>query len=367
MLSSPNGSNLKRSHRLLELDALRGIAVIFVVCFHLTMGREQARFFSLGVTGVDLFFVISGFVILLTLEKINKWQDFVMSRFSRLYPTYWFCVTLTAGMMVAKSLVSGGTFGGVSIVQYLANMTMVQTYLGVPDIDGSYWTMIVEMLFYIFMFSIFLLKKLPQIERIGVVTLVPVILYHLTLNTQFHIIHQILGRFLPIINHFPLFLAGILAYKIKFDRPLFLRYLGIVLCFMIQYRLFFDGGKSRFFIEQPAYGIMLLFYLLLVFLYTNNQLSFIVNRASLFMGNISYSLYLIHQFLALEIIMPLVMKYAHVDFWVAGFGVALPMTIAIAALINQYVEKPMTQYLRSRFNDRSRMTSPSRTVSADRD
>jgi peptidoglycan/LPS O-acetylase OafA/YrhL len=355
------------SPRFLELDALRGIAVMFVVCFHLTMGHDSAKFFNLGVTGVDLFFVISGFVILLTLEKVNQWQDFVVSRFSRLYPTYCFCVTLTAGMMVVKSIVSGGRLGGVSIGQYLANMTMFQLYLGVPDIDGSYWTMIVEMIFYIFMFSVFLLKKLPKIERIGLFMLVPVILYHLTLNTQYHIVHQALGRYLPLINHFPLFFAGILVYKIKFDRSTFLRHLGIVVCFMIQYQLFFDGGKSRFFIEQPAYGAMLLFYLLLVFLYTNNQLSFIVNRASLFMGNISYSLYLLHQFLALEVIMPVAMKYAHVNFWVAGLGIALPITIVVATLINQYVEKPMTRRIRSWYKDHSKTTAQPRIVSADRD
>ncbi len=339
------------SNRLLELDALRGIAVILVVVFHLTMGREQAKYFSVGVTGVDLFFVISGFVILLTLEKVKRWEDFVLSRFSRLYPTYCFCVTFTACMMITKSILTTGTLSGISLGQYLANMTMFQTYLGISDIDGSYWTMIVEMLFYIFMLSIFLLKKLDSIEVIGFFSLIPVFLYHLTLNTQYHIIHQALGRYLPIINHFPLFLAGILVYKIKFDRPNFLRYLGIVGCFMLQYNLFFDGGKSRFFIEQSFYGIMLLIYLLIVFIYTSNQLKFIVNRASLFMGEISYSLYLLHQFIALEIIIPAAMNYAHIDFWVASFVIALPVVILLAALINRYIEKPMTRYIRSKYKE----------------
>ena len=50
-----------KSTRYKELDALRGIAALVVVLFHLTMEREQAKLgFELGVTGVDLFFIISG-------------------------------------------------------------------------------------------------------------------------------------------------------------------------------------------------------------------------------------------------------------------------------------------------------------------
>jgi peptidoglycan/LPS O-acetylase OafA/YrhL len=88
------------SNRLQELDALRGIAVILVVFMHITIENDQAKdIFELGVTGVDLFFVISGFVILLTLEKTKSWQDFVISRFSRLYPAYWVSVTTTTVLM----------------------------------------------------------------------------------------------------------------------------------------------------------------------------------------------------------------------------------------------------------------------------
>jgi peptidoglycan/LPS O-acetylase OafA/YrhL len=92
---------IDRPRRLLELDALRGIAAIAVVCFHLGLSyqEESHKIFNLGVTGVDLFFIISGFVILMTLEKTKNWQDFIISRASRLYPVYWVCVSLTAALM----------------------------------------------------------------------------------------------------------------------------------------------------------------------------------------------------------------------------------------------------------------------------
>lgn len=148
------------SNRLLELDALRGIAVILVICFHLTIGREQANYgFKLGVTGSDLFFIISGFVISLTLERNYNWKNFVVGGFSRLYPAYWICVTFTTMLVLIEASLLKEPWKSV-VIQYLANMTMFQTYFRVPDIDEPYWTLIVEMLFYFFILRIFLTKKI---------------------------------------------------------------------------------------------------------------------------------------------------------------------------------------------------------------
>src|SRR5690606_20208838 len=49
-----------------------------------------------GFLGVHLFFAISGFVILMTLRNVKAPMDFVVARFSRLYPTYWAAMLLTA-------------------------------------------------------------------------------------------------------------------------------------------------------------------------------------------------------------------------------------------------------------------------------
>ena len=78
--------------RINELDALRGIAAFMVLLFHYTSRYgslySQEQLFSVpwGQYGVQLFFITSGFVIYLTLEKTRKPMDFIVSRFSRLYP-----------------------------------------------------------------------------------------------------------------------------------------------------------------------------------------------------------------------------------------------------------------------------------------
>jgi peptidoglycan/LPS O-acetylase OafA/YrhL len=329
--------------RVLELDALRGIAVILVVFFHLTIGREESKYgFKLGVTGVDLFFIISGFVILLTLEKTNNWKDFIVSRFSRLYPTYWFCVTFTTFLVIFAPK------SNISILQYLANMTMFQRYLGQPDIDGPYWTMIVEMLFYLFMIGVYLNKKLCKIEIIGCISLVFVVAHHLLLYTEYKFIHVTINHLLPLINHFPLFFAGILFYKIKFEKPTILRYLIIFVCFFIQYNLFFDGGASANYISQTEYGIMLFLYAVLFLLYVNSKLNFIVNPISLFLGNISYSLYLVHQFSSLSII-AVCENYLHINLILSILIFVLPTILTLSTLINRFIERTTMKYIRVKY------------------
>ena len=340
--------NTNSSKRLLELDTLRGIAVVLVIFFHLTMKTELSNYgFKLGVTGVDLFFVISGFVILLTLEKTNHWKDFIISRISRLYPTYWFCVSFTTLLILLSNLVKQESLAKIPIA-YLANMTMFQAYFRVPDLDGPYWTMRVEMLFYLVMLFVFLTKNLKRIEVIGCLGLLIVVSQHFLLNTKYKSIALFISHAFPLINHFPLFLAGITLYKIKFDRSTIVRYLVMLLCFTLQYHLFFDGGSASTFISQTEYGYSLVFYCGVFILYTNNALGFIVNQISVFLGKISYSLYLVHQFVSLEIMMPILTKYFHINFWIAAFGITFPIVLLIAITIYRYIEKPAMSYVRSR-------------------
>ena len=93
----------KSKSRLVEVDALRGLAALAVVLFQYTtrftelFATNPPPTFSFpdGHYGVNLFFIISGFVIFMTLEKTSRPMDFVLSRFSRLFPAYWVAIILT--------------------------------------------------------------------------------------------------------------------------------------------------------------------------------------------------------------------------------------------------------------------------------
>lgn len=96
-----------------------------------------------GLYGVDLFFVISGFVIVMTMQR-SSLRRFAISRAIRLYPLYWVCVVLTFTVVSIVGLPGRE----VSLSEALFNLTMVQEFFRVPHVDGAYWTLTVEISFY---------------------------------------------------------------------------------------------------------------------------------------------------------------------------------------------------------------------------
>ncbi|QHT56341.1 acyltransferase [Cellulomonas sp. H30R-01] len=143
--------------RLMLLDGLRFLAAAAVVAYHLA-GRQTSawgpdqverlgdvpRWTSYGSLGPELFFVISGFVVLLTAWG-RPTVRLVASRLARLYPAYWAGVLLTGGLL----LVLWPDGKDVTPAQVLVNLTMVQSALGVPHVDGVYWTLWAELRFYL--------------------------------------------------------------------------------------------------------------------------------------------------------------------------------------------------------------------------
>ncbi|SDI14437.1 Peptidoglycan/LPS O-acetylase OafA/YrhL, contains acyltransferase and SGNH-hydrolase domains [Sinosporangium album] len=145
--------------RLAELDLLRFLAALAVMAFHYFVafksvwGERPASLFpeiaplaGLGILGVELFFVISGFVILMSVWDRGIGR-FAMSRVVRLYPAYWLSVLAVAalyGWTSATALDPKLTPG-----EYLLNLTMVQRGAGVADANGVYWSLWAELRFYV--------------------------------------------------------------------------------------------------------------------------------------------------------------------------------------------------------------------------
>ncbi|MFK0193911.1 acyltransferase family protein [Kitasatospora sp. NPDC090308] len=149
--------------RLAALDGLRLVAALMVLFHHYvgygggTKPAESAwerpavevfhGYAELGAytwTGVCLFFVISGFVICMS-SWGRSLGDFVRSRVVRLYPAYWFAVlTTTAFLALWPTLRKPLTVDAV-----LANLTMFHLGLNLDSVDAVYWTLWVEMRFYL--------------------------------------------------------------------------------------------------------------------------------------------------------------------------------------------------------------------------
>ncbi|MFJ9610104.1 acyltransferase family protein [Kitasatospora sp. NPDC101176] len=149
--------------RLYALDGMRLMAALGVLCWHWLGSRslpgvwhgDTAGLMPLGHligayswTGVQLFFLISGFVICLSCWG-RPLGDFVTSRVVRLFPAYWFAVLATSAVLWILPAVWCGHTPRPTPSRILTNLTMANTPLGVDDIDPVYWSLWAELRFYV--------------------------------------------------------------------------------------------------------------------------------------------------------------------------------------------------------------------------
>ncbi|MET9775080.1 acyltransferase [Streptomyces sp. NPDC006367] len=152
----PEARQGRGGERLYVLDGLRLLAALMVVLYHYVAfgggwDDSQEQLFPVlfgpsayGWLGVDLFFMISGFVICM-----SSWgrtlSHFFVSRVIRLYPAYWFGIIVTT---VVVFLMPGG-IAPLPWRDVLVNMTMLQRPMGIDDVEGVYWTLWAELRFYL--------------------------------------------------------------------------------------------------------------------------------------------------------------------------------------------------------------------------
>lgn len=340
-----NNQTVSSDARLLELDALRGIAALSVALFHFTTSSNAKLLgweFSYGVSGVDIFFMISGFVIFLTIIKTRKWQDFVVSRFARLYPAFWYCMFITAGFTVLYEP------DFVSPARIFANATMMPVYFGIEDLDGSYWTLLVELVFYVWILTLFITNSIRNINTIGFITTMLVILFHQLSSYYIHF-YECTVRKVQLLNHFPLFFSGILFYQLKKRERQIEQIVLLIFCLVASFYLHDKGGRSQFHISATAHYILLTSFHLLFALFIMGKLTFLKFGPLLFLGKISYCLYLIHQYVGLHLISTFTNKL-HLNIYIALF-LAFSICIAIAYLVNTFIEIPANRLIRNWYNN----------------
>ncbi|MFK8002616.1 MAG: acyltransferase family protein [Polyangiales bacterium] len=149
--------------RIDSLQALRAIAAVLVVLFHMDafmpafMGFEFAgNWFRNGEAGVDIFFVLSGFIIYYSVKGRQGMTRgrFLEARFIRLYPIYW----LVLGALIVAELV-GVTSGN---PERLEPFTMLRSVLLLPSSEyvlNVSWTLAIEVIFYAIFALFFFLSE----------------------------------------------------------------------------------------------------------------------------------------------------------------------------------------------------------------
>lgn len=161
--------NRTDSSRVPALDLLRLAAVGAVILHHYgswgpaSHGVPQVALPALasiaqyGFLGVPVFFAISGFVIAYSAEGRTP-VGFAIARFSRIYPTFVLCMTLT----FAATVLFGADHFDVTAPQWLANLFIAAPMLGQPYVDTSYWSLVIEVVFYAWFAAFMALGLLPR-------------------------------------------------------------------------------------------------------------------------------------------------------------------------------------------------------------
>jgi peptidoglycan/LPS O-acetylase OafA/YrhL len=263
-------------NRIKTLDSFRGIAALSVLFFHIAH-------FKYGHFGVQFFFIISGFVIFHTIERCKTITEFACKRFFRLYPTYWVCLSITTITIIAYNYGHSGV-NRINAGQFLVNITMVQELFGVENIDLSYWSLLPELFFYLFMGSIFIFRLLDKILIIGIAWLLLIVCNALFDFESYFPFVRLLN-----IRHGQLFLAGILLFKLYSGYKSYLIKISLCACYLTSVLVY----SKVFTFAVAAIAMTIIFSLFLLFL--QNRVAFLENRILQFIGLISYPLYLIHQ------------------------------------------------------------------------
>lgn len=153
------------------VQALRAIAALMVVldhCIYLWLTRvmhePQANFWMNGAAGVDIFFVISGFVMTISLHGFSKYRhpvrEFLRRRVTRIVPLYWIATTLK---IVLLAIVPA-----VALHSALTPLNVAGSYLFVPALNAEHliapviivgWTLNFEMFFYVLFAAAMLFKE----------------------------------------------------------------------------------------------------------------------------------------------------------------------------------------------------------------
>ncbi len=177
MTPTMNGDGGRVGHRLLAVDALRGVAAMAVVLYHVPQALRHAAgvprmldvVFLNGLLGVDAFFVLSGFVISMSVAS-GSWSvgyllRFVARRSVRLDPSYWAAIAIELALGWAGVRFLGDQYPFPSLADILAHLAYLQGLLHVRQISDVFWTLCFEVQFYLLLVGLLVVSHVNAVKR----------------------------------------------------------------------------------------------------------------------------------------------------------------------------------------------------------
>ena len=329
--------------RIAYLDGHRGVAILLVVFFHayarwpevVPYGKayEDIVLFKYGWLGVELFFLISGYVILMSLERCNGIKEFLFRRWIRLFPAMLFCsiiifysasyfVERPAGQPILIGLLPGLTFIEPSWWEFLLKKRVI-------PIEGAFWSLYVEFKFYLF--AVFIFYWFGRNWLIASLVLVNILAILVRKNNYFIIDKTIINIIENLsFQYFGWFAAGASFYIYKKTSNQNWFYISIVIS--IFNALFVRELEWRS--TMAAFVVSMFFAISLI----SNKIQYLLNINGLqFFGFISYPLYLLHENMMISMIVKVGFKSLMLPAYLFPIMPILILSI-FAYFIARYIE-----------------------------
>lgn len=327
--------------RLTQIDGLRAIAALGVVAFHYTTRFDQLFLhvapthveFPYGYLGVNLFFAISGFVIFMTLDRIRAPLDFVVSRFTRLFPSYWAAVVITWLLVSAVGLPAYE----VSWKSALFNLTMLQAFFSVPDVDGVYWSLQIELLFYIWMLALWVTGALRFSISVCAGWLSVAILATMA-ERVFNVRAPYAVTYFLLLDWIPWFAMGMIVFLTLKEKTFKTKHAAVLLLAWLAI-----ATKS----QVPALIAAPLTFALL-YGASRSRLRLLAWRPLVFFGVISYPLYLVHEKIGWLIILK---GEAFLPWPWLSIALAFICSVSLAIMLHKFVEGPSSKTIRALYKN----------------
>lgn len=334
--------------RVVGLDALRGLAALSVVVYHFTQRYEDLYhhphplplYWTHGNFGVQLFFIISGFVILLTLERSRTVTDFAVARFARVMPAFWAAICVTLLVLRGFGLPNGDH--GPALRDALWNAVLVRPLKHYQVVDGVYWTLGVEMYFYIHMALLFALGlRRLVIPFLGTIVLIG------TLQASFGlfgngVLWKAFNRGFNV-EFYHMFLLGVILYESRRHGWKWFHFPLIGLCLLNGLILKWEAYNG------PLYFLIVTCLFAIAYLATHTSFLSRPGRVLVYLGTISYSLYLLHSQIGMVLMGHLYKRGAQP--WLA-ISTAIILSVILASIFTFVIERPSNQRIRAWYKAR---------------
>lgn len=366
-MHTPNRRKHARADgRLAELDLLRFLAALAVVAFHYLVAYASvwgdrpaalfpapAPFAGLGILGVELFFIISGFVVLMTVWGRGL-GAFARSRLVRLYPAYWLSLGAVAalyGLTGAKALDPKLSPG-----EYLVNATMFQRLFEVTDASGVYWSLWAELRFYLLM-AILVIVGVTYGRVLAFCGLWLAAALAVRLLAEAGLFDNAVVREIVMPDYAPYFVAGMSLYLVHKHGNAWLPWLYVAAGYGMSIGSALDRVHRRIdaagFKNMPVTDTSVIITITVIFalmaLAAAGMLRLKPSRTLTALGGVTYPLYLFHPVVAVALIPALT---GHLPPWAVATVTTLA-AVLLSYLVYSFAERPIQRILKPRRTTRT--------------